>query len=237
MLQAFGAHLKVKDKNIIMMSDQELHACSLHIPGDISSASFWLVASLIFPGSRIRLNNVGLNASRTGILDVLEAMGANVQYKNIKMGNGERKGDLLIEHQFLKGVVIEGELIPRLIDEIPIIALFATQVEGKTVIRDAEELKVKETDRIEAVVTVLSAMGANISATEDGMIIEGETSLTGASVSAYGDHRMAMMIVIASLIAKNKTTIDDTSSIPIPYPGFLKIYLIYPYDIPVKRLS
>lgn len=222
MMTFFGLDLLKKDKTITLSPNQSWKGAELSIPGDISAASFWLVAALITPNSQVRLNHVGLNDSRTGILDVLKTMGAKIEYRHINKTNGEKSGDMFVENQSLTGVIIEGQLIPRLIDEIPIIALLATQAEGQTVIRHAEELKVKETDRIQAVVNVLSTLGANITATSDGMIINGPTMLTGGEVSAYGDHRIAMMIVIASLIAKQKVTLDDASSIAISYPRFFK---------------
>lgn len=222
MMGFFGIRLAKRDKTLTLIPHQCWKGAELSVPGDISAASFWLVAALITPNSQVRLNRVGLNDSRTGILDVLKAMGAKIECRHINETNGEKSGDILIENQSLTGVMIEGQLIPRLIDEIPIIALLATQAEGQTIIRHAEELKVKETDRIQVVVNVLSTLGATITATSDGMIINGPTSLTGGEVSAYGDHRIAMMIVIASLITKQKVSLDDASSIAISYPRFFK---------------
>lgn len=220
MLKAFGANITWNNKKIMLEPVKQLTATDIHIPGDISSAAFFLVGAALVPGSKVTLKNVGLNDTRTGIIDVLREMGADLHINNKTTTAGETYGDITISHARLRGVTIEGAIIPRLIDEIPAIALLATQAEGKTIIRNAEELKVKETDRIKAVVDVLSSLGAHIEALEDGMIIHGNTRLTGGHVSAYHDHRIAMMCVIASLIADQEVTIDDSSSISISYPTF-----------------
>ncbi|GEN85361.1 3-phosphoshikimate 1-carboxyvinyltransferase [Oceanobacillus sojae] len=220
MLQAFGADLKQNHEGITITNKGKLTACDVEVPGDISSAAFFLVAGAIVPGSTITLKNVGLNESRTGILDVLEQMGAAITISNERITGGEKIGDLTIKHTALKSTTIEGDVIPRLIDEIPILALLATQADGKTVIKDAEELKVKETDRIEAVCRNLQALGANITPTEDGMIIEGPTKLTGGSISSYMDHRIAMMGVISALISEGAVEMDEKDSINISYPTF-----------------
>ncbi|MGY0691768.1 3-phosphoshikimate 1-carboxyvinyltransferase [Virgibacillus sp. FSP13] len=220
MLQAFGANVK-KDKNtIIVKGKQELQATNVYVPGDISSAAFFLAAASIVPGSNLTLKNVGLNGTRTGIIDVLQIMSVPITIANQQIISGEKIGDITISKANLTSSTIEGDLVPKLIDEIPIIALLATQAEGTTIIRDAAELRVKETDRIAAVVDVLSTLGANIEATDDGMIIHGKTPLTGGYVRAYDDHRIAMMIAIASLIANESVFLDDDASIAISYPDF-----------------
>lgn len=221
MLKAFGGNVISEANTITVTPTPHLTGIDLCIPGDISSAAFWMVGALIIPNSHLKLKNVGLNHTRTGILDVLEKMGSNFLIEDSIENAGEKSGTLLIKHQPVKATTIDEELVPRLIDEIPIIALLATQAEGTTVIRGAEELRVKETDRIDAVVTVLSTLGANIKATEGGMVIKGKTELIGGSVSSYGDHRIAMMIIIASLISKREVIIDDISSVSISYPNFL----------------
>lgn len=221
MLQAFGANLSRNGKQINIRNGQ-LKATDVYVPGDISSAAFFMAAAAIVPGSNLTLNNVGLNETRTGIIDVLIDMGASITITNIETVSGETFGDITIKHQKLKGTVIEGDVIPRLIDELPVIALIATQAEGRTVIRDAAELKLKETDRIEAVAAGLSTLNATIETTEDGMIVEGGTALSGGGVLSYNDHRIAMMLAIASLITKSDVTIDDISSIAISYPGFFR---------------
>lgn len=220
MLQAFGAKLTIDSLTITIKQTKCLKSTDIHVPGDISSAAFFLVAGAIVPDSCITLHQVGLNPTRTGIIDVMIKMGANITFLNEQLRNNEPYGDITVQASPLKATTIKGDLIPRLIDEIPVIALLATQAEGTTVIKDAEELRVKETDRIRAVVEVLQALGANIQETKDGMIINGPTPLKGANVSAYYDHRMAMMIAIASLIAEGDVTLDDDSVINISYPHF-----------------
>lgn len=222
MLEAFGADIKREGLRVTVTSKNELVAQDVLVPGDISSAAFFLVAAAIVPNSKVTLQNVGLNKTRTGIIDVLMQMGADLEITNERVVSGERIGDITVQYTDLKGITIDGEIIPRLIDEIPIIALLATQANGKTIIKDAEELKVKETDRISAVVDVLSTLGANIEGTPDGMIIEGKTALHGGEISSYHDHRIAMMGVIASLIASDDVVMDDTSSINISYPTFFE---------------
>lgn len=222
MLQAFGADIHIQGNQISITNKNELRAVDVYVPGDISSAAFFLVAAAIVPGSELTLKNVGINESRSGIIDVMEQMGAALQITNERVMSGERVGDITVKYSDLNATVIEGDIIPRLIDEIPIIALLATQAKGTTIIRDAEELRVKETDRIAAVAEVLTTLGADIETTEDGMTIKGKTKLTGGNTSAYHDHRMAMMNAIASLVADREVIIDDVSSISISYPDFFQ---------------
>ncbi|MUK87274.1 3-phosphoshikimate 1-carboxyvinyltransferase [Ornithinibacillus sp. L9] len=221
MLKALGATITTRDGNITLSPlEQPLEPLNLYVPGDISSAAFFMVACAIIPKSSLLIRNVGLNETRTGIIDILERMGARIQTKNERVVHGEKIGDVSISQAPLSSTIIEGTIIPRLIDEIPIIALLATQAEGTTIIRNAEELKVKETDRIKAIVDVLQTLGAKIEGTDDGLIIHGRTNLTGGKVKSFGDHRIAMMSVIASLISNEKVFIDDTSSVSISYPSF-----------------
>jgi len=222
MLRAFGAAISVSGNTTVITNEKPLEAVDVYVPGDISSAAFLIAAAAIVPNSSVTLKNVGLNETRTGIIDALQAMGADMEVVNEHSMGGELFGDLHLSHKELQAATIEGDLIPRLIDEIPIIALLATQAKGTTVIKDAEELRVKETDRITAVVDVLSALGASIEETEDGMVIHGKTQLNGGEISAYNDHRIAMMGAVASLIAKDEIMIDDISSIMISYPDFFK---------------
>ncbi|MBY7143495.1 3-phosphoshikimate 1-carboxyvinyltransferase [Virgibacillus sp. NKC19-3] len=222
MLQAFNADITMDGMYTTITNKRSLQATDVYVPGDISSAAFFLVAASIVPGSRLRMKNVGLNQTRTGIIEVLKAMGAMIEITNQQSISGELLGDLTITSTELHGTVIEGDIIPRLIDEIPVIALLATQADGTTIIRNAEELRVKETDRIAAVVNVLSTLGANVESTTDGIIIYGKTNLTGGHISTYNDHRIAMMAVIASLVAQEEVILDDTSSITVSYPTFLK---------------
>ncbi|RDW22051.1 3-phosphoshikimate 1-carboxyvinyltransferase [Oceanobacillus chungangensis] len=220
MLEAFGAAISSDGRETTITNIQTLTATNVYVPGDISSAAFFLVAAAIVPGSKLTLKNVGLNRTRTGIIDVLLTMGADLQITNQQISGGEEFGDITITYKELSSTVIEGEIIPRLIDEIPILALLATQVEGTTIIRNAEELRVKETDRIAAVADVLTTLGADIEATVDGLVIHGRKTLTGGEIKSYNDHRIAMMGAIASLIAKDDVIIDDDSSIYISYPNF-----------------
>ncbi|WP_099158354.1 3-phosphoshikimate 1-carboxyvinyltransferase [Virgibacillus ndiopensis] len=220
MLHAFGADIKRHKNHTVITNKNALKAIDVLVPGDISSAAFFLVAATIVPESSITLKNVGLNNTRTGIIDVMVNMGASIEITNEQTVGGERIGDLSVSYRKLKSIVIGGDIIPRLIDEIPILALLATQAEGTTIIRDAGELRYKETDRIAAVVDVLSTLGAKIEATDDGMIIHGKTQLISGSVASYDDHRIAMMIAIASLITEDKVILDDDASIAISYPDF-----------------
>lgn len=221
MLLHFGADIKRHGDIIEVSGGQTLSARHVNVPGDISSAAFLIGAALITPGSEIHLEDVGTNPTRTGILDVIGQMGADFDIAE-KETEGERSADLVIRSSQLSGIEIGGSLIPRLIDEIPIIALIATQCQGTTIIKDAEELRVKETDRITAVVDELSKMGADIKATEDGMIINGPTKLSGANMKTYGDHRLGMMAAVAALAASGPVTIDDQDCIAVSYPGFFE---------------
>lgn len=222
MLKQFGAHIDVNDGVISFEGGQKLHGTHVNVPGDISSAAFFLVAGAIVPNSKVVLANVGMNPTRDGIIEVLQKMGADMTIKEDNHNSAEPTATITIRTSNLKGTTIEGDIIPRLIDEIPIIALLATQAEGTTIIRDAQELKVKETDRIVAVVNELKKFGANITATEDGMIIHGPTKLNGAEVSTYGDHRIGMMVAIASLITDSPVKTDDAECIAISYPSFFE---------------
>lgn len=224
MLTHFGVQITEQDRVIRLEGGQTLEAAHVVVPGDISSAAFWLVAAAIVPNSSIRLENVGLNPTRDGIIEVLQEMGATLDVSLDPSASHEDIGTVSIHTTSLTGVEIGGSLIPRLIDEIPIIALLATQATGKTIIRDAEELKVKETNRIDAVVTELKKLGAHITSTEDGMIIEGPTPLTGGSITTYGDHRIGMMGAIASLISSTSIELDDPDCIAVSYPTFFDHY-------------
>lgn len=219
MLQQFGGDLSVNGKTITVTGPQKLTGQKVVVPGDISSAAFWLVAGLIVPDSRVELKNVGINETRTGILDVIRAMGGKLEI--IEIDPVAKSATLTVETSNLKGTEISGALIPRLIDELPIIALLATQAEGVTVIKDAEELKVKETDRIQVVADALNSMGAEITPTADGMIIKGKSSLHGARVNTFGDHRIGMMTAIAALlVADGDVELDRAEAINTSYPSF-----------------
>ncbi|UOY93468.1 3-phosphoshikimate 1-carboxyvinyltransferase [Ectobacillus sp. JY-23] len=221
MLAAFGCEVKSEGVTATI-SGGTLRATHVQVPGDISSAAFFLVAGAIVPNSKLTLKQVGLNPTRTGILEVLKQMGANIIISNINEEAFEPYGDITIETSALHGVEIGGELIPRLIDEIPVLALAATQAEGITVIKDAAELKVKETNRIDTVVKELTKMGARIEATDDGMIIYGKSSLCGASVDSHGDHRIGMMLAVASCIASGETILEQAEAVAVSYPNFFE---------------
>lgn len=219
MLQQFGGHLSVDGKKITVQGPQKLTGQKVVVPGDISSAAFWLVAGLINPNSHLVLQNVGINETRTGIIDVIRAMGGKLEVTEIDPV--AKSSTLTVESSDLKGTEIGGALIPRLIDELPIIALLATQAQGVTVIKDAEELKVKETDRIQVVADALNSMGADITPTADGMIIKGKSALHGARVNTFGDHRIGMMTAIAALlVADGEVELDRAEAINTSYPSF-----------------
>lgn len=222
MLQAFGAEVERNENSVSVRGGRSLTATSIYVPGDISSAAFLLVAGAITPGSNVTLKNVGINPTRTGIIDVLQQMGASISITNHQEKNFEPFADLQISTSKLKGIEISGSLIPKLIDEIPIIALLATQAEGTTIIKDASELKVKETNRIDTVVNELTKLGANIEATEDGMIIHGGATLKGSKVNSYGDHRIGMMLSIASFISEGIVEVENTEAIAVSYPTFFE---------------
>ena len=221
MIRQFGGEIQVDGKTIHIQGGQEFQGQTVIVPGDISSAAFWLVAGLILPESVIKIENVGINQTRTGILDVIQEMGGD-----LTMEDRDEKAvsaSLTVKTSSLKGIRIDGELIPRLIDELPIIALLATQANGQTVIADAEELRVKETDRIQVVADSLNAMGANVVPTEDGMIITGPTPLHGADLETFGDHRIGMMAAIAALLVRDgNVVLDRAEAINTSYPSFFE---------------
>ncbi|MBK3496729.1 3-phosphoshikimate 1-carboxyvinyltransferase [Viridibacillus sp. YIM B01967] len=222
MLRQFGAEITTDDGVVSFKGGQQLTATHVAVPGDISSAAFFLVAGAIAENSEMTLENVGLNPTRTGIIDVLQEMNAKMTIAIDDETAAEPTGTITISTSNLQGTTIGGNVIPRLIDEIPILALLATQANGQTVIKDAEELKVKETDRITAVVNELKKLGANIEATDDGMIINGPTPLTGNSIRTYGDHRIGMMGAIAAIITEGAVELDDADCIAVSYPTFFE---------------
>ncbi|MEX3714084.1 3-phosphoshikimate 1-carboxyvinyltransferase [Cytobacillus horneckiae] len=222
MIRTFGGKVTEENDAVIIEGGQSLRGTNIHVPGDISSAAFFMVAGAIVPNSEIKLKNVGLNHTRTGIIDVMKQMGADMEIiPAFTKEDEEPIGDIIIRTSSLKGTTISGALIPRLIDEIPIIALLATQAEGRTVIKDAEELKVKETNRIDTVVNELSQLGADIEATPDGMIVTGKKELKGGSaVSSHGDHRIGMMLAIAAAICDEEVLLENEEAISVSYPNF-----------------
>jgi len=219
MIVQFGGKIDVNGKEIRIKGGQEFTGQDVVVPGDISSAAFWLVAGLIVPNAKVTLKNVGINETRTGIFDVIKAMGGKMTISDVD--DIAKSATITVETSELHGTEIGGEIIPRLIDELPIIALLATQANGTTVIRDAEELKVKETDRIQVVADALNAMGADITPTDDGMIIKGKTPLHGAKINTFGDHRIGMMTAIAALLVSDgDVELERAEAINTSYPSF-----------------
>lgn len=222
MLGAMGADINVNGLDITINPQKELSPQKIEVPGDISSAAFWMVLGSIMPNSEILIKNVGINATRTGIIDVLSAMGANIKSENIRTAAGEPVADITVSTAELHGTVIGGDIIPRLIDELPVIAVAAVFAKGETVIKDAQELKVKETNRIRAVVDEFKKCGIDITETDDGMIIHGGKAIHGADFKAYGDHRMAMSLTILAQLSDGISTLDDTKCVDVSYPGFFE---------------
>jgi 3-phosphoshikimate 1-carboxyvinyltransferase len=224
MLQAFGANLTVDPEthSVTVTGGATLTGRSVIVPGDISSAAFWLVAGAIVPGSNLLVQNVGVNPTRTGVLDVLAAMEADIAWENQREVAGEPVADLRVRSSSLKACTIEGEdLIPRLIDEIPILAVAATMAKGTTVIRNAAELRVKESDRLAVMATQLNQMGAKVTELPDGLEITGGLPLSGAVVDSFTDHRIAMSLAIAGLVAQGKTEIHRAEAAAVSYPTFV----------------
>jgi 3-phosphoshikimate 1-carboxyvinyltransferase len=220
MLRSFGVEVSSEGTTAEITPPQEMTATDIVVPGDISSATFFIVAGAVTPNSHIRLKNVGINPTRDGILRVCKAMGADISLENVVDNGGEPTADIVVKTSKLHGTVIGGEVIPTLIDEIPVIALMAAFAEGETVIKDAQELKVKESDRIALTVDHLVAMGADAEATEDGMIIRGGRTLHGAKIHCKYDHRIAMTFSIAGINADGETVIEDSECVDVSYPTF-----------------
>lgn len=220
MLSAMGADLTVDNLDITVKPTNDLTAVNVDVPGDISSAAFFLVLGAIMPNSQITVTNVGINPTRTGIIDVLKDMGADITLENVHTSAGETVADITVRSSSLKGTTVGGDIIPRLIDELPIIAVAAVFADGQTVIKDAQELKVKETNRIRAVVEEFNKCGIDITETDDGMIINGGKSIHGADFKTYGDHRMAMSLTVLAQLADGESTLDDSDCACVSYPTF-----------------
>ena len=220
MLSAFGADIHTEGTTAILQPAKQLYGQKILVPGDISSAAFFIAAGLIVPDSEILIENTGINPTRAGILKVCEDMGGDITLLNERTEGGEKIADILVRTSKLHGTTIEGDIIPTLIDEIPVIAVMAAVAEGTTVIKDAAELKVKETDRIETVTDNLKAMGADVTPTDDGMIIHGGNPLHGTSIHTLLDHRIAMAFSIAALVAEGNTKILDSKCVDVSYPTF-----------------
>jgi 3-phosphoshikimate 1-carboxyvinyltransferase len=221
MLKYFGAQVEVSDTTVVVRGRPNLLAKRINVPGDISSAAFLMVAAAAVPGSDLTITGVGINPTRSGLVDVLKEMGASIELLNLHESSGERVADIRVRYQGkLKGVTVGGELIPRLIDEIPVLVVAAALAEGKTEIRDASELKVKESNRISSVARLLAGFGAQVTELPDGLTVRGGTPLEGCSCQANGDHRIAMSACVAALLARGTTRIQGAECINVSYPGF-----------------
>ena len=220
MLKSFGADINVENLKISVNPVNELFSQDIYVPGDISSAAFIIVSALITKGSEVIIKNVGLNETRTGIIDVVKNMNGNIEIINERLVGGELVGDLLVRYtKDLCATTIDKDIIPRLIDEIPVIAVLATQAEGTTIIKDAQELKVKESNRIKSMVENLKILGADIEELEDGMIIKGKSKLNGGKIKTFKDHRIAMAFSTLNLISDEKIKLDDEDCINVSFPG------------------
>lgn len=224
MLKSFGADINVENLKISVNPVNELFSQDIYVPGDISSAAFIIVSALITKGSEVIIKNVGLNETRTGIIDVVKNMNGNIEIINERLVGGELVGDLLVRYtKDLCATTIDKDIIPRLIDEIPVIAVLATQAEGTTIIKDAQELKVKESNRIKSMVENLKILGANIEELEDGMIIKGKSKLNGGKIKTFKDHRIAMAFSTLNLISDEKIKLDDEDCINVSFPGYFDL--------------
>lgn len=223
MLSYFGAEVSPFEGGVSLAGRPRLLAQEVIVPGDISSAAFFMVAGLVTPGAELTIRNVGINPTRSGIIDILVAMGGELELLNIREQSGEPVADILVRYSNLKGIEISGDMVPRAIDEFPVICVAAALAEGTTIIRDAEELRVKETDRIAAMVSELGKLGGQIEARPDGMIITGVEQLSSGKVSSHGDHRIAMSMAIAALSARGEVTIEDAACTETSFPGFWEL--------------
>lgn len=222
MLEIMRADIKISPPEIKVMGGKELRGTDIFVPGDISSAAYLIAATSILTDSQIIIKQVGVNPTRTGIIEILKKMGTKIDILNYQVKSNEPQADLMTEYSKLKGVEIKKENVPFLIDELPLIAVVATQAQGKTVVSGARELRVKETDRIDAIVSELKKMGADIEEREDGFEVNGPTRLQGAVCESYNDHRIAMSLAVAALLAEGKTVIKNSECIDISFPGFEK---------------
>jgi 3-phosphoshikimate 1-carboxyvinyltransferase len=223
MLTYFGADIEVFPGGVRVRGGRELTGRDIVVPGDISSAAFFMVAAAIVPGSELLIRGVGVNPTRTGIIDILKGMGASLELLDQREVAGEPIADILVRSSRLKGMVIGGDLVPRAIDEFPVLCVAAALAEGKTVIRDARELRVKETDRIAAMASNLRLAGVTVEETDDGMEVTGTERLKGCVAESFGDHRIAMSMLVAGLVAEGPTTVNDVACIATSFPNFLPL--------------
>jgi 3-phosphoshikimate 1-carboxyvinyltransferase len=220
MLSCFGAEVRPFEGGVSLTGRPKLLAQEVVVPGDVSSAAFFMVAGLITPGAELLIRNVGINPTRSGIIDILVAMGGQMEMLDIRERSGEPVADILVRHSQLKGIEICGDMVPRAIDEFPVISVAAALAEGTTTICDAEELRVKETDRIDAMVSELGKLGCLVEGRPDGMVITGVEQLNGGTVTSHGDHRIAMSLAVAALSARDSVTIEDAACTETSFPGF-----------------
>jgi 3-phosphoshikimate 1-carboxyvinyltransferase len=220
MLRHFGAAVETFNGGVRVAGGRELQGRDIIVPGDISSAAFFLVAATVVPGSELLIRGVGVNPTRTGILDILIAMGADIELLDRRDLSGEPVADILVRSARLKGIEIGGDLVPRAIDEFPILCVAASLAKGRTVIRDARELRVKETDRIAAMAVNLGKAGVPVVETEDGMEIDGSEHLQGCMAESFGDHRIAMSMLVAGLAASGPGAVSDVECIATSFPDF-----------------
>lgn len=223
MFRLFGASLEVFNNGVTVRGGTELAGQEISVPGDISSAAFFMVAALITPGSELLIRNVGINPTRTGILDILRAMGGDIELLNEGEVSGEPVADILVRSSRLKGIPISGSVVPRAIDEFPAICVAAACAEGRTTVRDARELRVKETDRIAAMATNLRALGVTVEECDDGMDVVGVERLGGGAVQSFGDHRIAMSLSVAALVSNGGITISDVDCVATSFPAFFPL--------------
>ncbi len=223
MLRYFGANVRPFEGGVSVSAQPTLEGREVFVPGDISSAAFFMVAALIVPGAELLICNVGVNPTRSGIIDILQQMGGSIELLNQRELSGEPVADILVRSSALKGIEIGGSLVPRAIDEFPVVSVAACFAEGTTIIRDARELRVKETDRIAAMVSELGVLGGQVTARDDGMVIQGVENLAGGKVSSHGDHRIAMSMAVAALRARSEVLIDDTACTATSFPNFWEL--------------
>ena len=223
MLRYFGADIEALPRGVRVRGGRELQGRDIMVPGDISSAAFFMVAALIVPGAELLIRGVGINPTRTGILDILTAMGASIELLDRRELSGEPVADILVRASRLRGIEIGGDLVPRAIDEFPVLCVAASLAEGRTIVKEARELRVKETDRIAAMAANLRAAGVSVVETEDGMEIEGRQSLLGGEFDSFGDHRIAMSMLVAGLAAEGAVTVNDVECIATSFPSFTEL--------------
>ena len=222
-LDAMGYPIRVNGREVMVEGGGELSPISIDVPGDFSSASYLIAAGLIKEGSRIKLKSVGLNETRTGFLDLLERMGGEIEVQNRRTGNGEPRGDLLVSNSDLKGVELNKAEVVRAIDELPLLGIIASQAKGETTVRNAEELRVKETDRISATVNNLEELGADVEEFEDGFTVRGKTHLSGGNLKCYGDHRIAMSAAVGAMVAEGESRLENPEWVEVSFPDFFAV--------------